>query len=195
MEFDPVEGGATVGVEALEEGREYELFVTTCGGLYRYAMRDVVRAGAKWEGVPTIAFARKTGAFLSVTGEKVSDVQVLAAAGEAARATGFALAGAGAALEMAEPPAYVLLAEPAAAASSPDGAARATADLAAAFDRALSAANVEYAGKRADGRLAPAKARLVAAGSFEAKRRARVEAGGPDAQVKTPVLFPEGFGS
>jgi len=192
MEFDPIEGGATVGVEALEEGREYELFVTTCGGLYRYAMRDIVRAGPKWEGVPTIAFARKTGSFLSVTGEKVSDVQVLAAAGDAARATGFALACAGAALEMGEPPAYVLLAEPAAPASA-DGVARATADLGAAFDRALSAANMEYAGKRADGRLAPAKARLVAPGSFEAKRRARVDAGGPDAQVKTPVLFPEGF--
>lgn len=194
MEFDPVGGGATVGIEALEQGREYELFVTTCGGLYRYAMRDIVRAGPRWESVPTIAFMRKTGSFLSVTGEKVSDVQVLAAADEASRAAGVALAAAGAALEMGEPPAYVLLAEPVAAIAG-DGAGRAAAALADAFDRALSAANVEYAGKRADGRLAPAKARLVASGSFEAKRRARVAAGGPDAQVKTPVLFPEGFGS
>lgn len=193
MEFDPVAGGGTVGIEALEEGREYELFVTTCGGLHRYAMRDIVRAGPRWENVPTIAFVRKTGSFLSVTGEKVSDLQVLAAANEAARVTGFELGAAGAQLQMGEPPAYVLLAEPAVAAASGDGASRAIADLAAAFDRALSAANVEYAGKRADGRLAPALARLVSPGSFEAKRRARVAAGGPDAQVKTPVLFPEGF--
>lgn len=201
MEFDPVGGGATVGVEALEEGREYELFVTTCGGLYRYAMRDIVRAGPRWENVPTIAFTRKTGSFLSVTGEKVSDVQVLAAAADAARAIGFPLAAAGASIEMSAPPAYVLLAEPvsspaaggAATREADPAAARSAIGLATEFDRALCAANVEYAGKRADGRLAPALARVVAPGSFEAKRRARVAAGGPDAQVKTPVLFPEGF--
>lgn len=195
MEFDPVGGGATVGVEALEEGREYELFVTTSAGLYRYAMRDIVRAGPRWENTPTIAFARKTGSFLSVTGEKVSDIQVLAAASEAAKEAGCALAGAGAALELGDAPRYVFLAEPASATPvTADGAARLSTALAAAFDRALAAANVEYAEKRGDGRLAPAIARVVPAGSFEAKRRALVAAGGPDAQVKTPVLYPQGFG-
>ena len=38
----------------------------------------------------------------------------------------------------------------------------------------LAAANVEYAGKREDGRLAPASARLVPPGSFEQRRRLRV---------------------
>lgn len=198
FELDPVDGGPTVGVHETEEGREYELFVTTPGGLHRYAMRDVVRAGPRWENVHTLAFARKSGSFLSVTGEKVSDVQVLQAAAEAARATGVQVGAAGAALEMGEPPAYVAIVERAytpvpVPAPTPDGEARLLAELAAAFDRALAAANVEYAGKREDGRLAPARARFVPPGSFEAKRRARVTGGGPDTQVKMPVLFADGF--
>ena len=65
-------------------------------------------------------------------------------------------------------------------------------DLGEAFDRALGEANVEYEGKRADGRLGAARVRVVADGSFERLRRARIEAGAPEAQVKIPSLFPDG---
>jgi hypothetical protein len=184
FELEPAGGGEPVGVEGLEEGREYELRISTCGGLWRYSMRDVVRVTGRWENAPLIEFVRKSGSILSITGEKVTEPQVLSAAMRAANGT--PLAGAGAMIEKADPPRYVALVEPEPGTTLADG-------FAAAFDAALIAANVEYAGKRSDGRLAPATLRLLPPGSFEAKRRERVAKGGPETQVKTPVLFPEGF--
>jgi hypothetical protein len=189
FEFEPVDGGSSAGVEGLEEGREYEIRITTCGGLYRYAMKDVIRVVGKWENTPLVEFVRKAGSILSINGEKVSDAQVLSAAAAAARGQGIALTGAGAAIEMTDPPHYLALIEtPAHAAAAPSRDS-----FAEEFDRALSSANVEYAGRRADGRLGAAQVRYVPAGSFEEKRRALVAKGGPETQVKIPVLFPRGW--
>lgn len=181
MEFES--GGTTRLAHELDVGAEYELRITTLGGLYRYAMRDVVRVAGRWENAPLVEFVRKSAGFLNVTGEKVTETQVLQAATRAAAETGARVAAAGAMIEMAEPPRYVALAEM-------EGD---TTAFASAFDRALRAANVEYDGKRGDGRLAAAIVRVLPAGSFEARRRAKVQAGGPDTQVKTPVLFPDGW--
>lgn len=185
FEFEPLEGGDPVGVEGLVEGREYEIRITTCGGLWRYAMRDVIRVVGRHARAPLVEFVRKAGSILSITGEKVTEPHVLAAAAAAARATGTRIAAAGATLETGEPPRYVALVEPEGPAPDPAAFAR-------AFDEALRAANVEYAGKRADGRLGAASARVVPGGSWDALRRAQLAAGAPEAQVKVPVLFPPG---
>ncbi len=208
FEFEPVGTngaavgpGAAVGAGEIEVGGEYEVRVTTAGGLWRYAMRDVVRVVGRHLRAPLVEFVRKSESFLSITGEKVSDVQVLAAADEAAAKAGIALAAAGAEVVLDEPPCYVLIAErrtgggagePSRGGTVAPSDARA-AGLVAAFDRSLQAANVEYAAKRADGRLGPARLRFVPSGAFEARRLAMASRGGPESQVKMPVLFPDGF--
>ena len=191
FEFEPVDGGETVGVAGLVADRDYELRITTCAGLYRYAMKDVVRVAGWFERAPMIEFVRKSGNLMSVTGEKVSDAHVLAAATIAARACGVAIAGAGATVEMSDPPRYIALIEREGETAPRE---RPVVDgMAGAFDRALCAANVEYASKRNDGRLAPLAVRYLAAGAFEEKRRALLAKGGPETQIKIPVLFPQGW--
>jgi hypothetical protein len=63
---------------------------------------------------------------------------------------------------------------------------------AAAFDRALCAANEEYDAKRKSLRLGPVVVVGLAAGSFVAARARRVGAGAPDAHVKVPTLSRDG---
>lgn len=44
FEFMPLEGGEPVGMKELEEGKYYEMIITTYSGLYRYNLHDIVRA-------------------------------------------------------------------------------------------------------------------------------------------------------
>lgn len=191
FELDPVGGGETVPIDRVETGAEYELFITTCGGLWRYAMRDVLKVVGFHHRAPLVEFVRKAGNVLSITGEKVTESHVLAAAAHAAERCGYVLSGAGATVVKADPPHYLALLE-VERARDEQRARREETDLAEAFDRALGEANVEYEGKRADGRLGPARVKVVADGSFERLRRARLAAGAPEAQVKIPALFPDG---
>ncbi len=59
-----------------------------------------------------------------------------------------------------------------------------------AFDESLASANAEYAAKRADGRLAAPVLLVLAPGSLARQRRAAVEAGRPEGQVKPLHLVP-----
>jgi hypothetical protein len=64
----------------------------------------------------------------------------------------------------------------------PDGedAARTASEL----DKALARHNIEYAGKRRSGRLAPPVLRVLESGQFDAYQRRRLQAGAQDGQLK-----------
>ena len=57
-------------------------------------------------------------------------------------------------------------------------------DLASALDRRLQSSNIEYASKRASGRLRPLRVRPLPAGAGDRYRAHRVAAGQRDAQFK-----------
>jgi len=155
----------------LEVGRRYRLVVTTSAGLYRYDLNDIVEVTGFVGEAPLLRFVRKGRNVLSVTGEKVTEDQVVGVLRRLAPdATGFTLR-----VRMAEVPIYELAVE---------------GDLRGleAFDEALRGANVEYDSKRATGRLAPAHLVEVAPGTYARRRAARVAAGAPDSQVKDLVL-------
>jgi hypothetical protein len=68
------------------------VFITTTGGLYRYDINDIVRVEGFYNEAPVITFQRKGRGMTSLTGEKVSDTQVIEAVTSAAAEAGVELA-------------------------------------------------------------------------------------------------------
>ncbi|MFN7147275.1 MAG: GH3 auxin-responsive promoter family protein, partial [Myxococcota bacterium] len=158
----------------VEPGREYRLVVTTEAGLYRYDLGDVVRITGWYQGAPRMVFCRKAGNVLNAMGEKVTEDQVV----EAARAAFPVATGVSVSIGWGDVPVLRVALE---GVDAPD---------VIRFDDALRAANVEYDGRRASGRMGPPEARVVHPGAFAAWRDARVRAGAPDSQVKDPIVLP-----
>lgn len=81
LRSDDSSDGRMVRAHELQAGQEYEVVLTTGGGLYRYASRDVVRAG---RGL-TIRFLGRAGRSSDLVGKKLDQTQVnVALAGEQA---------------------------------------------------------------------------------------------------------------
>lgn len=70
-------------VHEAEAGGRYELLLTTGGGFYRYALRDVVEVVGHVGRVPLLRFVGKAGLVSDLVGEKLNGVHV----GEAIAAT------------------------------------------------------------------------------------------------------------
>ena len=60
-------------VDQLQEGEEYQIIVTTGGGLYRYAMNDRIRVNGFVGRTPSIAFIGKMDSVSDYYGEKLND--------------------------------------------------------------------------------------------------------------------------
>ncbi len=190
MEFlpegtDPAPDAETLLAHELDDGRRYRLVITTSGGFARYDLGDIVEVRGFRDRTPRVAFLHKAGGVLSVTGEKVTEDQVVGAM-EATAGAGPALAGFTCTEELTRPPRRVLAMEPAAGDPS-DASLRARLR---AFEDALAERNGEDAEKRASGRLGTPAALLLAPGSYRAHRAALAAEGRPDGQIKPPHLVP-----
>lgn len=155
----------------LEVGEAYRLVVSTSGGLYRYDLNDIVEVTGFVGRVPVLRFLRKGGNVLNVTGEKLTEDQVVRAGRLLGPVAGFT-----AHYRMDEVPSLVLAVE-----GQPDCSAE-------AFDQALGEANIEYRDKRASGRIGPLRFLALREGSYARYRAARVAQGASDAQVKDLVV-------
>jgi len=174
----------------LETGQIYELVVSTSGGLYRYRIGDCVRVNGFSGKVPLVEFLYRAGKTSSITGEKLTEYQVLEAARRAApeRASGpqeflcFPRSGAD--------PHYGVLLSWHDKGSAPDSvdAVRPVARWLARFDAQLMALNSEYHDKRSSGRLGSVIGLIVGQEGFDAYRRSFAPAGVSDDQVKVGVL-------
>ena len=130
----------------LEDGERYYVILTGGNGLYRYDLNDIVEVRG-FHRTPRVAFVRKGRDMVSITGEKLHLNQARkrcrGGAGDRDR-------------RLAVPPdprrGGRALRPPGRAA--PAGAPRPR-RLRGGVDRALAEVNVEYASKRASGRLAP----------------------------------------
>lgn len=176
-----------LGLHELEQGREYYVFITTGEGLYRYDMNDIVRVKGRVGQTPAIEFARKGKGVANITGEKLTETQVLQAVSKTLARRGVA-ARFFVMLAYEETPGYKLFVELENAGSAPGGdpgRTGGTADaMAGEIDSLLSEANVEYQAKRKSGRLAPLETRLLPGGAGDRYREACVGAGQRDAQFK-----------
>lgn len=164
----------------LEEGGVYRLVISTTAGLYRYDLGDLVEVVGFAGSLPRLRFLRKSAAMLNVTGEKVSQDQVIHAV-EAVLGRQ-KLVGFTARTELEKPPRVELAME------WVSGHATGSEGLAEQLDKALREANIEYDSKRKSERLGPLVIRNLPQGSYARYRLARAAQGAPDSQVKDLVV-------
>ncbi|HEU4728922.1 MAG TPA: GH3 auxin-responsive promoter family protein [Kofleriaceae bacterium] len=91
-EFAPAEDelsadSPTLAYDQLAPDRAYHVIATQCGGLYRYAIGDVVRVLEYVRGVPRVEYAGRRAAAV-VAGARVPEVEILAAFRDTVRARG-----------------------------------------------------------------------------------------------------------
>lgn len=174
FEFIPASeyGGTTPNTLRSHElivGEEYFLVLTNASGLFRYDLGDRIRV-VGWSGeAPLIEFLSRDAHSSSMTGEKLTEDQVVAAMKETSGAgreiVDFILAP-----RWADPPYYRLYVE-----AMNESAAE---ELARKMDDALSRINLEYASKRKTLRMGSVEAIVLPAGALAARdaelRRQRV---------------------
>lgn len=171
----------TLLAHEIEPGRDYQVLFSHVGGLYRYAVGDVVRVVDRVGGVPRVEYAgRNTRS--DTAGERLRDIQVVRAVRDALDGGGLRLRNvacrvvsdrAGAA------PRYVFAVAP----GSPWQPAETT-RFAAALDTALSAHSADYRRARAGGRLGEPSALLLDPDAFHRDWQAAVADGTRPTQVK-----------
>jgi sterol desaturase/sphingolipid hydroxylase (fatty acid hydroxylase superfamily) len=166
-----------LGLHELVEGPLYYVIVTTCSGLYRYFMNDLVAVDGWLAATPLLRFIQKGRGVTSITGEKIYEGQFLDAMRELDsqhRGLFYLL------LADEDASRYVLLLEPGSACD-----AEAFAD---ALDQALASRNMEYRDKRASGRLSRPLVRLLRAGAGDACKQHGLARGQREGQFKYLAL-------
>lgn len=171
FEFIPAEEYGTpkptlVRSHEVQAGREYFLVITNSSGLYRYDLGDRVRVTGRLGQAPLIEFLSRDAHTASLTGEKLTEDQVVLAMERISRSQCEFVANFVLAPEWDDPPRYRLYAETA------DG--ECSGALAERLDSALRAINVEYESKRESHRLGPIELTILPVGSLaERDRRLR----------------------
>lgn len=172
---------AVCTIDRVEEGKQYYVIVTTPAGLYRYFMNDIVTVTGSFRATPTIAFLQKGKGVTNITGEKLYENQVLQAVraveGRRVCPSAFVLM-----LAIPSRAVYRLIYEWPASLDAP------VEDIGGSIDRELGELNVEYAQKRASGRLGRLELVPVEPGTGEAYKQHCLKQGQREGQFKTIAL-------
>jgi hypothetical protein len=180
LEFHPAdddrapEGRELLTVEQLQVGQRYFVYVTNASGLYRYDMNDIVEVAGHYGQTPLIRFIQKGKGVVSFTGEKLYEVQVIAAVEAALAALRGRYHFIAAAAELVEgtTPRLVFLVEFDDPVAEHDGSA-----LVDRLDAAVGDQNEEYQTKRKSLRYGAPIIRVVRNGEYDRYRRHMVETG------------------
>ncbi|MBC7998844.1 MAG: GH3 auxin-responsive promoter family protein [Leptolyngbya sp.] len=165
-------------------GGRYYIYFTTAAGLYRYNINDLVEVVDMCEATPVIKFVRKGQGVSSITGEKITEEQVLVAITMAKRQLGLTeVEHCTVEVELSTPPVYAVFAE--VRTPIPDSVQK---QFTRIFDDSLKNQNVEYQDKRATKRLGEPIMKPLPTGTYMRLRQQRVAQGAPEAQVKIPLL-------
>ena len=73
FENEAKDGMQTLTLDQLEQGKKYEILITTQAGLYRYHLKDVIEVKGFRNKCPLIAFVYRKGQLFNVAGEKFSE--------------------------------------------------------------------------------------------------------------------------
>ena len=180
LEFHPAgedrapEGRELLRVEQLEAGQRYFVYVTNASGLYRYEMNDIVEVAGHDRQTPLIRFIQKGKGVVSFTGEKLYEVQIIAAVDKALAALRGRHHFIAAVAELVDgtSPRLIFLTEFDDPVADHDGSA-----MVDRLDAALGEENDEYLTKRKSLRYGPPVIRVVRSGEFDRYRRRLVESG------------------
>lgn len=171
----------------LEQGKRYFILLTTSSGLYRYDIRDLVEVTGHYGQAPVLKFLNKGKHFSSITGEKLSEHQVVGAVGQAARRFGIALEDYCVFPKWGKIPRYGLLVD-----EDKVGPQAVWGPFLRELDAALRRLNCEYDSKRESGRLGSVSLYFVPPKAFEAHKKRKLEAqGGRVEQYKHVFLVPD----
>jgi len=151
--------------EEIEVGKKYFVILTTSSGLCRYNISDVIEVVDVFHRNPVVRFLNKGNRISNITGEKVSEYQVICAMEKVREKMGVGFDTFSLCLCIDETPYYCILVE-----SDKLGDGRIAEELPTQFDRALAGINIEYEKKRRSRRLRPVSLRIVAPRSFETMR-------------------------
>ena len=170
----PPDPRSLLSVEDLEVGKRYFVYVTNNSGLYRYDMNDIVEVTGLHNRTPLVRFIQKGKGVVSFTGEKLYEVQVIAAveAALAAMRGRYHFITAVAELVEGTTPRLVFLTEFDDPVAEQDGSA-----LVDRLDAALGDQNDEYRTKRRSLRYGAPIIRIVRSGEYDRYRRRMVETG------------------
>ncbi|SFJ46388.1 GH3 auxin-responsive promoter family protein [Planctomicrobium piriforme] len=170
----------------LVEDESYFILLTTASGLYRYDIRDVVQCTGFYGTTPMLRFLHKGSHISSLTGEKLTESQVVNAVTKVASKADVRLDCFTLTPQWGDPPHYVLLAEET---CWPTGVS--STEFAFRVDEELRQVNDEYLDKRDSGRLGPCEAIQVPTAQWQAFIAQRQStAGGSTEQYKHPYLAP-----
>jgi hypothetical protein len=147
----------------LEEGQNYYILLTTLSGLYRYDIHDVVQCVGFVGTCPLLNFLNKGAHFSSMTGEKLSEFQVMRAVPDALKDVGLSIEHFTLAPVAGQPAHYALLVEE----ELDDEVSK---KLARRVDARLAEVNCEYEDRLASTRLGPVQVQRVPKGSWTAYR-------------------------
>jgi GH3 auxin-responsive promoter len=171
----------------LEEGCNYFILLTTSSGFYRYDICDVVRCTGFYGTTPLLEFLHKGAHISNITGEKISESQVVAAVSGCLAELQIELRHFTVTPVWSDPPYYQVLAEER---DFPAG------DVVETFlkrvDARLQEINCEYRDKRQTGRLAEMGFLPLPEGTWRQFTRYRQQSlGGSLEQYKHPCLVPD----
>lgn len=175
----------TLTASELEIGKNYYIVPTTSYGLYRYNIYDVVRVIGHHHTTPIVEFLNKGSLFSNLTGEKLSEFQVVAAMKQASQRWGYLPAAYTIAPYWDErTPGYSLyLEEQEMDTLQPE-------KLAVEFDQLLREQNIEYDTKRESQRLNVLEVCVLPRDTWNAWDAARIaKTGGTSEQYKRPCLI------
>ncbi|MDP6635738.1 MAG: GH3 auxin-responsive promoter family protein [Phycisphaerae bacterium] len=173
-----------LGAHELEVGGEYFLIVTNWAGLWRYDLDDRIRVTGHLGESPIFEFLSRGLHTANITGEKITEHQVVEAMRIAARQLDlhidtFVLQG-----HFADIPYYQLQIE-----ADASNNTRRLGDL---MDEALAELNIEYGAKRKSGRLGPIRPAALEPGALRLREQAKIAARrGRDEQYKHQYLMTE----
>jgi hypothetical protein len=165
--------------------------MTTSAGFFRYDLGDHVRVRGYLARAPLLEFLHRGAHVSSVTGEKLTEWQVVTAFNQSVRTLGLTAREFILGPAWADPPFYRLHIEyerdP--LESGRDSHHEAT-KLARQLDTELASINVEYAAKRVSGRLGPIVPNSIPEGTLAARHRLKTtNSWAISEQVKMTVLY------
>jgi len=151
----------------VEEGRNYFIVLTNGAGLYRYNINDLVKVIGFYRRTPIIEFLNKGSGFSNITGEKISEQQVVSAVRRAGQDGGvldtFTFVP-----HWDTTPYYDIAVEEGALGETCAGT------FAERVDAALRSLNVEYDAKRKSGRLGSPRVVALPEGTWNRYRDGKV---------------------
>jgi len=171
----------------LIEDESYYVVMTTASGLYRYDIQDVVQCTGFLGSTPLLRFLHKGAHISNLTGEKLTESQVVGAVMNVARRLQLHLNHFTLTPQWGDPPRYLLIID-----ETRLSAVHPELDLSSEIERELLQANSEYREKRHSQRLAPLGLLTVPRPGWQQFiQYQQTQLGRSEEQYKHPYLIPK----